>query len=173
MKFTEIFFISLLTLPLLNTQAAGGAECKEKEDTHCASVSKQSAQTLHQEQRIIYSSGSIIPLMQLDEGRKTTQPTKLSPILTRKRTAKPSVLGADSLVPPNLEKVYSALDPQGRSDLKKCLALLTDAQILSHLPTFSRNKLSIAVGKKLGGWLPGKAAKAKQTLCQNYFKTIF
>ena len=173
MKFTEILLIALLMLPSRNTQAAGGADCMEKDEVYCASVSKQSAQTIYQEQRIIYSSGSILPLMHSDHRSKATQPTKSTPIVTKERTAKPSLRRTDSLEPPNLEKVYSALDAQGRSDLKKCLALLTDAQILRHLPMFNRNKLSIKVGNKLGGWFPAKATKAKQTLCQNYFKTIF
>ena len=173
MKFNGILFTALLPLLSSGTQAASGAECPAEKDARCDSVSHQSAQAMYQEQRAVYSSGGIIPLMHSDERGKVTGRSPTKPILKKKLNSRPALQRSDSLKPPSLEKVYSALDPQGRRDLKKCFALMTDAEIRSHLPTFDRNAISIKVEKKTGSWFRGKAVAPKQNLCQSYFKTIF
>jgi hypothetical protein len=173
MKFNGILFTALLAMPSLSTQAVSGAVCTTKNEAYCALEGKPSAQTVYQEQRTIYSSGGIMPLMHSDESGKATQPSPTNPIVKKKPTSRLALQRADSLEPPNLEEVYSALDPQGRRDLKKCFALMTDTQIRSHLPTFDRNTISIKVEKKVGRWFRDKATKATQNLCQSYFKTIF
>ena len=173
MKFNGILFTALLTLSSLSTQAVSSAECTAKNEAYCALVGQPSAQTVYQEQRAIYSSGGIMPLMHSDESGKTTQPSPANPIVKKEPTSRLAPQRTDSLEPPSLEKVYTALDPQGRRDLKKCFALMTDNQIRSHLPTFDRTAISIKVEKKVGRWFRDKATEATQNLCHSYFKTIF
>ena len=173
MKLNGLLFTALLTLLSSGTQAASGADCLAKKDAHCASVGHQSAEAMYQEQRAVYSSGGIIPLMHSDERGKVTGLSPTKPILKKKPTSRPALQRSDSLKPPTLKKVYFALDQQGRRDLKKCFALMTDTEIRSHLPTFDRNAISIKVEQKIPSWFRGKSAAPKQNLCHNYLKTIF
>jgi hypothetical protein len=173
MKFDVIRLIALIVLASLTAQAANSTECTEKDPTRCTLLSEQPSRNTYDEQLAVYSSGSILPLMHTEQKSNSARSSSATPIRKPKAAVKPALRGLNKPELPNVAKVYDALDSQGRRDLKECFSLMTDDEIRKHLPGFDRNTASINFTARPVAWFSRKTTDTDQTLCQNYFKSIF
>jgi hypothetical protein len=173
MKFNVIRLMALIVLAWPTAHTAHSAECTDQDRNNCTQLSEQSSRNIYDEQLAIYSSGSIVPLMHTGQQADTAKPSSKPPTRKPKAAVKPALRRLSNSKPPNVTKVYEALDSKGRRDLRECLSLMTDDEIRNHLPEFNRDTAPFKITNRPFGWFRRKAKDTDQTLCQNYFKSIF